>query len=469
MRASITLVALATLAACTPTAGAGRGTTAQLSCPRELPGPPLLPLARPEHLLAGFWLERAPEPERALLDTEAIEAHNRRVEQLTVANAIVARVDLSSFAETFPRERIAADIARLDKAIAEGKRVLRDGRRPKTLVDQLRARLAATKAVANELRVALRGAPLRCYPEPRGLYESRRDLAFDLAQCAELRFGEAVRVLGRGPRYSYVQAAYGGGWVRSEVLSAALDSAQTQAYLKPSRPARVIADRVGVWSAKRGGKLLGIARLGLLLPLAAQGEGAPPRDSVEVHVPSAKGLTKGWIRDRRALAFADEPLSRRALWQRAFQLLHTPYGWGGVGGKRDCSRLLMDVFASFGVRLPRNSRQQSKAGTEQIDVSKLDEAKKRAAIEAAGRRGIVVLYLPGHIMLYLGRDGEHLYALHQFSGYLTPCVGGGETMHRVNRTAVTALELGRGSSRRAFIERITRLVLFAPPAAPRPR
>ena len=41
-----------------------------------------------------------------------------------------------------------------------------------------------------------------------------------------------------------------------------------------------------------------------------------------------------------------------------------------------------------------------------------------------------------------------------------PCKGGGETMMLVNRAAVTSLELGRGSSRRAFIERITKLVIF---------
>ena len=75
-------------------------------------------------------------------------------------------------------------------------------------------------------------------------------------------------------------------------------------------------------------------------------------------------------------------------------------------------------------------------------------------------------------MLHLGQDDGRLYALHQFSGYLAPCRGAPrgrpergktETMVRVNRAAVTSLELGRGSSRTAFIERLTRLVLFVPP------
>jgi len=68
--------------------------------------------------------------------------------------------------------------------------------------------------------------------------------------------------------------------------------------------------------------------------------------------------------------------------------------------------------------------------------------------------------MKGHIMLYLGRDGDHLYAFHLFSGYLELCPGGGETMMRANRALVSALELGRGSSRKAFIRRISSLVVL---------
>jgi hypothetical protein len=121
---------------------------------------------------------------------------------------------------------------------------------------------------------------------------------------------------------------------------------------------------------------------------------------------------------------------------------------------------MMDLFAAFGLDLPRNTKHQALAGTRHLEVGGLSEAAKARTIEEEARRALVLLYMPGHIMLYLGRDGAHLYALHLFSGYLTPCGGKGETMQRVNRTVVTSLELGRGGSRRAFIQRITRLILF---------
>jgi len=49
----------------------------------------------------------------------------------------------------------------------------------------------------------------------------------------------------------------------------------------------------------------------------------------------------------------------------------TNYGWGGVYGQRDCSSTLMDLYAPFGIALPRNSSQQGKVGLV-IDLSTLD-------------------------------------------------------------------------------------------------
>jgi hypothetical protein len=43
-------------------------------------------------------------------------------------------------------------------------------------------------------------------------------------------------------------------------------------------------------------------------------------------------------------------------------MLHEPYGWGELGGGRDCSRLIMDVFDSFGIVMPRNSKFQAMLG-----------------------------------------------------------------------------------------------------------
>ena len=153
--------------------------------------------------------------------------------------------------------------------------------------------------------------------------------------------------------------------------------------------------------------------------------------------------------------------------------LDEPYGWGGTGGARDCSRYLRDLLVTFGIELARHSGVQAKLGTEQIDVKGMPDAAKRKAIADAAQRGVVLLYMPGHIMMYLGRDGGRDYAVSAISEWLEPCEGGPDTVYRLDRVAVTTLELGRDTERTSYIERITTLVLFAPgptrQASPEPR
>jgi hypothetical protein len=155
--------------------------------------------------------------------------------------------------------------------------------------------------------------------------------------------------------------------------------------------------------------------------------------------------------------------TRRAVLTEAFSMLGEPYGWGGQGGGYDCSRFLLEVFARFGIDLPRHSARQALAGTFGVDVSAVDDLnEKRLLFEAAARRGVVLLHFPGHIMLYLGTTEEGLpMAIHAFSEFLTPCEGIDlETINRVDRIAISDLSLGKGSSRSDFLSRITHITVL---------
>ena len=156
-------------------------------------------------------------------------------------------------------------------------------------------------------------------------------------------------------------------------------------------------------------------------------------------------------------------ITRRAVIEKAFSYLGTPYGWGGQQGGRDCSRFLMDVFGSFGLDLPRHSGLQAKAGSMSVDVSKVKGLGERlATIDAAHERGIVLLHFPGHIMLYLGRSQEGTpMVIHAFAEYLEPCASDdGETLRTVDQIQVSDLSLGKGTSRTSFLKRITRITVI---------
>ncbi|MEE2643552.1 MAG: hypothetical protein VYD19_01350, partial [Myxococcota bacterium] len=104
----------------------------------------------------------------------------------------------------------------------------------------------------------------------------------------------------------------------------------------------------------------------------------------------------------------------------------------------------------------------AESGSASIDLTTVTEDRARLALlDAAHRQGQVFLYLPGHIMIYLGRDhrGEPR-ALHAFADYQRLCEGGGESVQVMKRVTVTDLKRGSGSSKGAYLKRLTRLVLF---------
>ena len=428
-------------------------------CPKNAPALPALPFQRPEHAMAAFWISRMEDPGATVLDAEQIQAHNQRILSMENDGYPVGRFDLLTFRRTAPQIQAALTrrAATLTSVVQSGKWVSPDGTRADEVLAAVKARMAAVK-ITHELRVAHRGTDLRCFPTSEPLYEEPWDEAFDMVQCSRVRLGEPVLLLAAGPEFSYVFTSYAEGWINTAALTPALSQEQARTYLAPEDDVVVQADRMPIWSAATDGALLGMVRLGVRLPL--QAEAATPGGRLRVVLPTPSGLSQGWLDDGPDLTRGFPPLTRTALFNRALSLLGTPYGWGGMGGTRDCSRLMMDLFGGFGLLLPRNSWMQSRAGIKQIDVSTLDDQAKTRAIEAAAKGAIVLLYMKGHIMLYVGRDGGHLHAMHLFSGYLRPCDSGGETMMRANRSLVSSLELGRGSSRKAFIERISTLVVL---------
>ena len=424
-------------------------------CPAEAPALPVLPGALPRHSMVEFWLTHTPAPAARTITAEQVAQHNQRVRALRTDGWPTGRWDLLELRIPFARvrQRLAERVRKFAEVVDQGKRVLPNGTPARVLASSLARQLPKLHAT-DELRLVRRGAQLRCFATDQAVYEKAWDEAFDLMQCSHLRLGEAVRVLARAGRYWYVWTSYSEGWVKPAALTPPLTAEQARRYLRPREFVVVQVDRLPLWPDRQRSALLGVIRMGTRLPLTARHKGW-----WQVTAPGPEGLQQAWLASTGATV-GYPGLSREAMLRRAFSLLGSAYGWGGTGGNRDCSRFTMDLFQSFGVLLPRNSWHQSNAGIRQLDVANLDDAAKGQIIDQEARKGLVLLYLPGHVMLYLGRDGEQQYALHLFSGYLVPCQRGGETMRRVNRTVVTTLELGRGSSRRAFIQRITRLMVF---------
>lgn len=127
----------------------------------------------------------------------------------------------------------------------------------------------------------------------------------------------------------------------------------------------------------------------------------------------------------------------------AKQLLDEPYGWGGLLNNRDCSSFTQDYFATFGKFLHRNSKAQISNG-KYLDMSTLSNAEKKEFIRKNGVPFSTLVYLKGHIMLYIGIKENEPLVLHDMWSVRLQDNNGNKYRHIVGKTSVTTLEPGIG-------------------------
>ena len=451
------------------------------TCPTGIERVERAPEVPPALEQASTWIDALPqgEAERVLMGAEAIASFNGRAAEIDGAWRALSDPRLSE------RERLDAQIReRVDWMRGQ----VQSGNYLEVVPGSFaraEARVQGAEAM-DEFRAVAAEASLRCMPlapseallkPPAPEVGGLPDPDFDRNNCASLHPGEWVRVLGHylepeaakggsGDWY-YVHAGHSVGWLNAPTWTPALDAAGFERW-QSRTPVFPLDDET---KSAQGRPL----RLGSRAYLVEEEAAGPPEDGqLEIWMPSETG----WTRDRIAAArvhVGPLPLTRRQALDWAFSELGSPYGWGGRAGERDCSRYLRDLGYGFGLELARHSAVQSQHAPERIDVSALDDAAKRAAILEAQARGLVFAYMPGHIMMILGEapdtEGQpQIFGISSISEFLVPCAqpGGPDATKRLDRVAVTTLELGRGTSRRAFIERITTLVVLSEPASEAP-
>lgn len=123
------------------------------------------------------------------------------------------------------------------------------------------------------------------------------------------------------------------------------------------------------------------------------------------------------------------------------QLLEEPYGWGEILSHRDCSALTRDFLAPFGIYLGRNSATQSKEG-QYHDLKDFTHTDKKAFIIKNGIPFLTLIYLKGHIMLYIGHDNTEPLVFHNVWGVKT-LKNNKHGRFIIGRSVVTSLEPGK--------------------------
>lgn len=225
---------------------------------------------------------------------------------------------------------------------------------------------------------------------------------FDMMQNSLIPAGTPVRVVHAAADGDWylVTAPHVSGWVRPWEV-AWVDAAFMEAF----RGAELVAAlRDGEVLRTQHGMFAQHGRVGMLLP---RSDGPAPAGMLAVLTPQRRAdgwaeLHPAFLADQGAETWPLTPTRERYV--RVLDgLLGQPYGWGGMFENRDCSALIQDVQALFGIAMPRNSRAQAQAGRV-VDMSELNAAQKEQLLLEQGIPLLTIVNLPGHVMLYLGPD-----------------------------------------------------------------
>jgi hypothetical protein len=422
-------------------------------CPAEQwqTAPTPMPGVEPAQEKAGYWIARHPDPDRLILTPAAIEAMNRAA----TGRSETELVDL--FAIPDPLEG-----ANVRKVIAE---VLADSRQKQgynhtnrlitaAFYDRIEAAIGAIPSVIRpSWGLVTARTSLRRLPTSEAFYDRPFGNEFDRFQYSTLECGDPVVVLHRtsDASWAFVQAAYTMGWMPSAgIASGDRKTVETFAH---SRPLVATGSMVPVYADPAFSTHAVSIPMGSKLPFVEKTD-RHYAVTLPWHAPDGGiQFATGYVRPDADVSIGFLPYTARNVYRQAFKLEGDPYGWGDLFDGRDCSRLVMDVFSTFGFAMPRNSSRQAALNTTgRTDTRGLSEKDKAAILKSLEGRP-ALLSMPGHIMIFLGIVDGRVYAIHSAWSLRESRALGDRTV-MVGRVVVSDISRSAGS-RGSLLKRVT--------------
>jgi hypothetical protein len=251
--------------------------------------------------------------------------------------------------------------------------------------------------------------------------------------------------------WSYVQTSFIRGWVRSSDLALSKERREAIEYEEEKR-LTVTGSFADVFSTPSFDQVVFRAQMGTTFPVL----NLHPPYAIRTPLRNADGqvaFRQGYVQEEEDVHLGYLPFTQEKIARQAFKMLHQPYGWGEMFGGRDCSRFIMDLFGSFGLLMPRNSKFQAMVGTDLGPLEGKTLKEKQNVLDRAVPL-TTTLRLPNHIMLYLGKDRGKYYAIHNIWG-----VGigspSGPVIRKIGKAVVSDLDLGSSGKNGALLNRIT--------------
>ncbi len=312
--------------------------------------------------------------------------------------------------------------------------------------------------------VVVRDSDIRAVPTNKPYYLSPKGYPFDRYQNSLIFQGTPVLIthFNIDKTYAHIQSSFVYGWIKVSDLAYMRDKdiellTHLKNYVMP------IKDKIPLYTDYGG--FYTNARVGELFALIPQSQNASQK-------PQKKELKAyGFLRDAKGYAILQSVILEEKdffVFPKAFNsenmayfidtMLGQKYGWGGLLGNRDCSAFTRDSFANFGILLPRNSYAQSRYANNYVDLSSMKAKEKEDYILKNATPFGTLIYLKGHIMLYLGAHNHQAIVAHSIWSVQTQKHF--KTLsHKIGGVVITSLWLaeehnGAFSKKKLLIDRV---------------
>jgi hypothetical protein len=302
---------------------------------------------------------------------------------------------------------------------------------------------------------------IRVFPTDEPSMSNPNRYQFDRFQHSSISPGSPIGIyhFSKDRQWAYAQTSFIRGWVRVRDLAIAKERSEVLGYEEATDRLLVTGNLIHIFGDPFLRQALFLAQMGDSFPLLGLPGGTHMTNAdYVIQIPSREEtghliFEKAYLRSKEDVHRGLLPFTQENVARQAFKMLNHPYGWGDYLGGRDCSRFVMDLFRTFGILMPRNSKEQAAVGIDLGMVEGKTEREKRKFLDQAIPLA-TTLRLPGHIMLYLGRDKGRHYVIHsiwgiQRSGSPDP------RLEKIGRVVVSDLSLGKSSRNGSLLARLT--------------
>lgn len=296
-------------------------------------------------------------------------------------------------------------------------------------------------ATFNKRAVTLKYSNIRAFPTVRPLLKdpslAGEGFPFDYLQNSSIEANKPIFVshYSKDREWVYVFSSFASGWLKTRDI-VFVPKKYTDKW-QNAQQVFITKDDVPIYSDS--GDFLFKSKIGMMMALIAE-----DKESYTVLTVSSCNSKPLYLKSKISKGIAHKgiyKLSKKNLEKIIKGVFNTNYGWGGIYGQRDCSSTLRDMFAPFGIWLPRNSFQQAKVG-KIISLEDLNDDEKIKVIKEKAVPFQTFLYKPGHILLYVGTYNGKVIALHNTWGIKTDKYGE-EGRIVVGKTVFSTLRLGK--------------------------